>query len=136
MRTILVLSLLLFPLSLRGEVPKLPPDKDLKSLTLNTLLAFNKAAQEKNFASFYKDQTSSIFREQVSLEKFSENFHPFVEQGNDIAGIAKVEPVFEDKPSIDKDGVLILKGNFPTKPSEVRSGYAISTRNRPGNWWA
>jgi hypothetical protein len=120
MRTILVLSLLLFPFSLRGETPKLPPEKEQRSLALNTLLAFNKAVQEKSFDGFYKDQISSSLREQVSPEKFSEAFRPFTDKRFDIAGISKVEAVFEEKPSIDGDGVLTLKGNFPAQPNKVK----------------
>ena len=119
MRAIFVLSLLLLPFSLRGETAKLPPEKDLRALTLDTLLAFNKAVQEKSFASFYKDQTSSLLREQVSADKFSEAFRSFVEKGFDIGGISKVEAVFDEKPAIDGDGVLILKGSFPAQPNKV-----------------
>lgn len=119
MRTLLVLSLLFFPFSLRGETPKLPPEKDLKALALNTLLAFNKAVQEKSFAGFYKDQTSSMLRGQVSADKFSEGCREFAEKGFDIAGISKVDAVFEQKPAIDIDGVLTLKGNYPAEPNKV-----------------
>ena len=120
MRAILVLSLLFFPFALRGETPKLPPEKELKALTLNTLLAFNKAVQEKSFAGFYKDQTSSILREQVSADKFSAAMREFIEKGFDIAGISKVEAVFEEKPTIDGDGVVTLKGNYPAESNTVR----------------
>ena len=97
----------------------MPPEKDLKALALNTLLAFNKAVQEKSFAGFYKDQTSSMLRGQLSLEKFSEGCRDFIEKGFDIAGISKVEAVFEEKPAIDGDGVLTLKGNYPAEPNKV-----------------
>ncbi len=120
MRAILVLSLLFFPFALLGETPKLPPEKELKALTLNTLLAFNKAVQEKSFAGFYKDQTSSILREQVSADKFSAAMQEFIEKKFDIAGISKVEAVFEEKPTVDGNGVVTLKGNYPAEPNTVR----------------
>ena len=84
------------------------------ALALNTLLAFNQAVQEKSFAGFYREQTSSTFRKQYSLEKFSTAFQVFIDKGYDISNIAKAEPLFDPPPAIDDDGVLVLKGHYAT----------------------
>ena len=119
MRKLLILSLLLLPLALRGETSKLPPEKELKALALHSLLAFNNAVQGKSFAAFYQEQTVPTFRKQISLEKFSAAFQIFIDKGYDISSIAKSEPVFAAPPAIDSHGVLVLNGQYPTQPNKV-----------------
>jgi hypothetical protein len=119
MRKLLIISLLLLPLVLHGETPKLPKDKELKALVSDTLFAFNKAIQEKDFAQFHEERLSPQFREQFSLDKFSAAFQVFIDKGYDISNIAKSEPVFDAPPAIDGDGLLVLKGHYPTRPNKV-----------------
>jgi hypothetical protein len=119
MRKLLILSLLLLPLTLRGETSKVPPEQELKALALHSLLAFNNAVQEKSFAAFYQEQTVPTFRKQFPLEKFSAAFQTFIDKGYDISNIAKSDPVFDVPPAIDSDGVLVLKGQYPTRPNKV-----------------
>jgi hypothetical protein len=119
MRKLLILSLLFIPLVLHGETPKLPKDKELKALVFDSLFAFNKAVQEKNFAQFHEERLSSEFRKQFPLEKFTATFQAFIDKGYDISNIAKSEPVFDIPPAIDSDGLLVLKGHYPTRPNKV-----------------
>ena len=119
MRKLLILSLLFLPLTLQGEISKLPPEKELKALALYTLLGFNKAVQEKSFAQFHKERLSPLCQKQFPLEKFTAAFQVFIEKGYDISSIAKSEPVFDAPPAIDSDGVLVLKGHYATRPNKV-----------------
>jgi hypothetical protein len=119
MRKLLTLLLLLLPLVLHGATPKLPPDKELKALVFDSLFAFNKAVQEKSFAQFHEERLSPLFRKQFPLEKFTAAFQVFIEKGYDISNIAKSEPIFDVPPAIDSDGLLILKGHYPTRPNKV-----------------
>jgi hypothetical protein len=119
MRKSLILSLLLIPLILRGETPKLPSDKELKALAFDSLFAFNKAVQDKSFAKFHEERLSPVFQKQFPLAKFTAAFQVFLDKGYDISNIAKSEPVFDTPPAIDSDGLLVLKGHYPTKPNKV-----------------
>ena len=119
MRKLLILSLLLLPLVFHGAGPKLLPDKELKALVFDSLFAFNKAVQEKNFAQFHEERLSPQFRKQFPLEKFTAAFQVFIDKGYDISNIAKSEPVFDIPPAIDSDGLLVLKGHYPTRPNKV-----------------
>ena len=119
MRKLLILLALLIPALLHGATPKLPPDKELKALAFDSLLAFNKSVQKKDFTEFYNDRLSSQLREQVSLEKFSEAFRIFIEKGYDISTIVQSEAVFDPTPAIDDEGVLALQGHYPSKPNRV-----------------
>src|SRR5688500_12631741 len=119
MRKLFLIPLLLISLVLHADAQKAPPDKELKIMVRDTLIAFNEAVQEKNFAGFYKHELAAVFREQMTLEKFSTVFKEFLEKGYDISNIAKAEPVFEEAAKIDSNGVLAVAGSYPTKPNKV-----------------
>jgi len=119
MRKILFVTLLLFPIVLCAETQKVPPDKEAKTLVRDSLLAFNKAVQEKNFAVFYKQNMAALFREQFTLEKFTALFQGFIEAKFEISSIEKSEPIFDTAPAFDGDGLLVLAGHYPTRPSKV-----------------
>ena len=119
MRKLIILSFLFIPLLLQAETSKLPQDKELKTLVFDSLFAFNKAVQAKNFAQFHQEQLSSQFQKQVPLDKFTAAFQVFIDKGYDISNIAKSEPIFDVPPAIDSDGLLVLKGHYPTQPNRV-----------------
>ena len=119
MRKLIILSFLFIPLLLQAETSKLPKDKELKTLVFDSLFAFNKAVQAKNFAQFHQEQLSPEFQKQVPLDKFTAAFQVFIDKGYDISNIAKSEPVFDVPPAIDSDGLLVLKGHYPTQPNKV-----------------
>ena len=119
MRKLFLIPLLLISLVLRVEAQKAPPDRELKTMVRDTLIAFNEAVQEKNFAGFYKHELATVFRDQMTLEKFSTVFKEFTDKGYDISNIAKAEPTFDEAPKIDNNGVLAVAGSYPTKPNKV-----------------
>jgi hypothetical protein len=119
MRRLLILLPLLIPFALHGATPKLPLERELKSLVSDTLLAFNKGVQQKNFTQFYQERLSAPLRDQMSPEKFAGNFQVFIDKNYDISTIAKADPVFDAKPAIDGDGILVLQGHYSTKPNKV-----------------
>ena len=119
MRKLFLISLLLVSLGLRADAQKVPPEKELKVLVRDSLLAFNDAVQEKNFAAFHKQELATLFRDQMPLEKFTTAFQSFFDKGYDIADIKKSEPVFDEPAAIDSDGVLSVKGSYPTRPNKV-----------------
>jgi hypothetical protein len=119
MRKLFLIPLLLISLALPADAQKAPPDKELKTMVRDSLLAFNEAVQDKNFAGFYKHELATIFRDQMPLEKFSTVFKEFLDKGYDISNIAKSEPVFDEPAKVDTNGVLAVSGSYPTKPNKV-----------------
>jgi len=119
MRKLLLIPLLLIALVPRAEAQKAPPERELKTMVRDSLLAFNEAVQEKSFAGFYKHELATLFRDQMPLEKFSTVFKEFIDKGYDISNIAESEPVFDAPAKIDSNGVLALEGSYPTKPNKV-----------------
>jgi hypothetical protein len=100
----------------KHPVRPLPTDEKLKEMASESLMAFNKAVQDKSFAAF-REECSAQYREQISVEKLNEAFKEFMEKGVDISGIEKVDPAFDPTPKVDSDGVLVLSGSYPGKPT-------------------
>jgi hypothetical protein len=97
---------------------QMPSDDKLKEMARESLLAFNKAVHEKSFVNFHK-QISTVWQQQITPEKFMESFQPFVDKGLDLSPIKKTDPIFDDPPAIDSQGILTVKGYFPTQPAKV-----------------
>ena len=119
MRKVFLLGwLFIVPFLLAADAPKVPAEKELKTLALNSLLSFNKAVQAKDFTGFHKE-ISALWQAQVTPTKLKESFQTFIDQQLDISPISAVEPVFDETPKIDGDGVLVVKGSYPTTPTKV-----------------
>jgi hypothetical protein len=119
MRKLLLLSLLLVPIVLQGATPKMPSNKELKALVFDSLFAFNNAVQKKDFTQFHQERLSPTFQKQFPLEKFAAVFQAFIDKGYDISNIAQSEPVFDSPPAFDSNGLLVIKGHYPTRPNKV-----------------
>jgi hypothetical protein len=96
-----------------------PAEAELKSLTDSSILSFGRAIKKKDFAGFYKE-TASIWQKQTSPEKLGNAFSGFYGQDIDLpAAIKGKEPVFDNSPEADADGVLKVEGYYPTKPNRI-----------------
>ncbi len=111
--------------------PKVPAETELKSITLETLLSFNKAVQAKDFEAFH-GEIAKLWQEQTTPEKLQELFKDFIDKELDISSIKKVEPVFNKPAEIDSDGVLIINGYYPTTPKRVV--FRLKYLQEEGDW--
>ncbi|CAN5524462.1 hypothetical protein BH20VER1_BH20VER1_11040 [soil metagenome] len=99
---------------------KIPSEKEARAMVLDSLLAFNRAVQQKSFVDFHKQKIGSLWRAQITAGQLLDTFETFIEQEADISGIAKLEPTFDKPPAINEDGMLELNGFYKTKPNRVR----------------
>lgn len=111
--------------------PKVPSETELKSMTLETLLTFNKGVQAKDFTAFYKD-IAKLWQEQTSAEKLQALFQDFIDKELDISPIKKLEPVFNKPAEINSDGVLVVNGYYPTTPKRVV--FRLQYLQEEGDW--
>ena len=131
MRKMLTACLLLVSALAYGQSPNVPSERELKALTRDSLLAFNRAVQAQDFTGFHK-QISALWREEITPAKLKSIFQTFIEQEIDIAAVAQLEPVFDKPAAIDADGVLILVGRYPTTPTEVE--FRLQYVNEKAAW--
>jgi len=131
MRKVFGVLLLFLPLVSQAAAPKAPAEKEARALTLNSVLAFNKAVQAKDFVDFHK-QISSLWQGQITPDKLKEVFRTFIDQNLDISGVEKVDPTFDVPPKIDSDGVLALQGSYLIAPNKVE--FRLKYVNEKAAW--
>jgi len=131
MRHLLALYFVFAAIAAMAATPKLPAKKELNTLALDSVVAFDKAVKAKDFTAFHQ-QISKLWQEQITPQQLKSAFQTFIDQQMDLAGVAQVEPVYEPAPSIDDDGVLTLEGNYPTTPNKVR--FRLKYVNEKPGW--
>lgn len=95
-----------------------PDEAAVKKMALDTLLMFNTAVKERSFATFHA-KISEAWRKQVSEAQLERAFAIFLERQVDLAGIKDVPVVLQPPPEITTDGLLLISGEYPTRPLKV-----------------
>jgi hypothetical protein len=101
-----------------GVAGKLPTTEEAKELVRDSLIAFNAAVQTKSFVDFHK-QIAVMWQKQVTPERLAQLFDVFVKGEIDLSDITRLEPAFDKPPATNENGLLELKGSYPTQPSRV-----------------
>jgi hypothetical protein len=65
------------------------------------------------------EHISHLWQRQFSVEKLDKSFESFFKFGDALMILDRYPPQFTEKAMIDENGVLILVGTYPTKPSQV-----------------
>ena len=104
-----------FDEALTREVPN---DKEVRALVDDTLREFNDGLRKKNFTDFYSD-TSALWRSETSKESVEHAFRTFVDADINIDPYKDVKAVFDEPPRLNSEGMLLVKGYYPTKPNRV-----------------
>lgn len=97
---------------------KVPTERALEALVKASLLSFNDANVTGNYSVFHA-KLSKPFRDQFPPERLKETFREFREKKIDFDIIAAFRPDYSPPPAVDGDGRLIVKGHFPTEPTQV-----------------
>jgi hypothetical protein len=95
---------------------KVPEQRPLEMLVKTSLLSLNDAVVTGDYSVFHA-KLAKPFREQFPVEKLAATFASFSEKHLDIGVISTYPPTYDDEPSIDDKGRLLVKGYFPTEPS-------------------
>ena len=124
---ILLLALTWFRLSQQI----VPDEEESAALISKTTLEFAKAVQATDLSLFHK-KTSPQFQAEFTPDEFKRAFSGFVEQKINLAAVTKYTPVMSTPPAITRDGTLLLRGHYDTRPSRVVFNYDYI---QSGNEW-
>ena len=91
---------------------------------------FCKGVGQKDFSSFHQ-QLAPQMQEKFPLQKFTKVFQQFIDRKIDLRWAKNVNPIFDQNPSLDANGILVLIGHFPANP-RVDFNYAFK---RIDNSW-
>ncbi len=95
-----------------------PDEQTIRKMALAAMLDFNAALRKKSFDDFHETLALS-WRKQISDTQLLRAFQPFIDKDIDVSGIQDVDFIFDQKPDVNTDGLLIVNGHYPTKPYEV-----------------
>jgi len=98
--------------------PTVPGEDDLKAMTNASLLLLARAINTKDFSEFYK-ATAKVWQSQVTPEALKESFIKYIDPNVDLTFVERSSPEFQEKPSIDENGILIVKGSYQAQPSPL-----------------
>lgn len=76
---------------------------------------FCKGVSQQDFKSFHV-QLAPQMRDRFPLVNFTKVFQEFIDRDIDLGWVRNVSPVFDQNPSLDAAGVLVLQGHFPADP--------------------
>ncbi|RYD63408.1 MAG: hypothetical protein EOP84_33670 [Verrucomicrobiaceae bacterium] len=96
----------------------MPDEATIKQLVGETLGMFNNAVTGKSFTEFYGN-VSAAWQAQLTERQLERAFQPFVDQGVNLSGALKLEPVLDPPPQITTEGLLVVAGHYPSKPYHV-----------------
>jgi hypothetical protein len=119
-----------------------PAEAVVKTLTNESLLAFNDAIQRKSFLDLFEQcslrwQDQLVTRDapaaipgtmrraltekqkELGAARLLHAFQSFVDQQIDISGIKGIEPVFDRPAWVNTEGLLVVSGYYPTRPYRV-----------------
>jgi hypothetical protein len=117
MKTLLLLVALAVVLPIRAA--EVPEKSEIKKMAEESMTLFGEGLKQKDFADFYEN-IAEVWKKQTTAEKLLAAFQSMAGPNFDILGIVKeLKPTFEPAPEVNSDGVLIIKGYYPTKPNHV-----------------
>jgi hypothetical protein len=104
----------------RREITKDLPDQEvLERMASDTANLFAEAVEQKDFHQFHAS-ISALWASRISPEELLEAFEPFISKQVDLTGFDQISPVFSEPPTVNADGVLVLKGYFPHERGTLR----------------
>lgn len=95
-----------------------PSEKEQIMLASETMHIFAVSIKEKNMSKMF-DHVSNLWQKQITVEKFDELFGAFYKLGDTLMVVDEMALQFTEKTNVNEDGVMVLKGLYPTAPNQV-----------------
>jgi hypothetical protein len=99
----------------KGEIPA---EDQLIDLTNRSMAILARAVDRDDFSDFHAS-IAKLWQQQITKEALRDRLAVFIEKKIPLTVIEGVSPVFSEKPYFDSDGLLVLKGRYPSQPYEV-----------------
>jgi len=121
------------PGGLLSETTKkeIPSADQAVALTNRSMMLLAQAVSRDDFTDFY-GSIASLWKQQITKDKLREHVADFINKKISLTLIEGVTPIFSEKPYFDKDGLLVLKGRYPTQPYWVE--FELDFFNEESQW--
>lgn len=110
---------------------EIPAEDELVALTNRSMMLLAQAVSGDDFSDFY-GSIATVWQQQITKEKLQEPLTSFIEKKIPLTIIEGVSPVFSEKPFFDKDGLLVVNGQYPTRPYRVE--FRLDFINEESQW--
>lgn len=110
---------------------EIPSEDQLGALTNRSMMLLAQAVSRDDFSDFY-GSIATLWQQQITKDKLREQLVSFIEKKIALTIIEGVSPVFSEKPYFDKDGLLVVNGQYPTKPYRVE--FRLDFINEESQW--
>lgn len=120
---------------LSSDAPNKPgqmPSAELQEVLIKQAVSMLNDANLANNYTVFHARIAPAFRRQFSIELIAGAFKVFRERKIDFGLIVAYKPEITEGPTIDSNGVLIMKGVFQTEPSRVH--FDLSFADVEGKW--
>jgi hypothetical protein len=112
----------------KGEIP---PEEQVAALANRSMALLAQAVSRDDVSDFHAS-ISALWRQQITPEALREKLSTFINKKISLAVTDGVAPVFSEKPYFDSDGLLVLKGRYPSRPYEVE--FEFDYHFEDGQW--
>ena len=98
-----------------------PNESELLSMTAETTNLFVQSIKDNSFQKLYKS-SSRKWQSEASLEQLEQAFKPFLKFGQDtqalnyLNSLKTYTPSYAERPFINEQSLLLIKGQYPIKP--------------------
>lgn len=84
-------------------------------------------------AAFHR-HISSIWQDQADQQHLEQTYSSLIDAEVDLTGLSKILPEISPDSAINDEGVLVLNGVYPTRPSEVKFAQKFVYQENDGGW--
>lgn len=105
---------------LQEESPaaQMPSEREQIKLVRDSMHVFAVSVREGNMSKMH-DHVSSLWQDQFSVGQFDDAFGSFYQFGDALLVLDEHTPQFSDAATVNDEGILILKGFYPTQPNKL-----------------
>lgn len=138
--TLLIVLTILFTAAFACESggDKVPPDAEIQSMVKETMADFTNAIANEDFSKLHS-KASSDFQSSYTVTQMKDAFGSIIDKKDlalpSLKSAGSVTAAFSPAPSIRNEkglNILVLTGEFPTKPYAVKFEYEYVWRD--GGW--
>jgi len=101
-----------------NTAPTIPGPTDQVALVKQSMHDFLVSIEKKDMTHF-RSTVSALWQKQHTTEKLNQAFKPIMDANANWTVLENFAPILSSEPTLDADGVLSIKGHYPTKPSKV-----------------
>lgn len=100
-----------------------------KQMVNTTMTRFKDAVNSGSFAAFYRTELSNVWKSQTTADQLRTSFESFIDRKIDLTPIFTVQPVLDEPPYVDGNGLLTLVGHYPVESEDVKVTFDLSYSN-------